>query len=193
MQTEGNMADLLQNNLGLIGSRIREDRKRKGFTLLEISKKAELSTSYLSQIENGRVNINISILEAIGKALGTPMVNYFLETTDPEISLVRMKERRWYDLGDRVSESLLLKSPGNLEVAVIHVEPGANTGHSSSHPGEEFSYVSRGSVRITLNDEYSYDLFEGDVIYYKSDKSHRWENIGDVTAHVLIVNTPASY
>lgn len=193
MQTEGIMTELAENNLAIIGNRIREDRKRKGFTLLEIAEKIGLSTSYLSQIENGRVNINISNLEAIGKALGTPIANFFLETTDPEISVVRMKERHWYKLSENTSESLLLKSPGSLEVAVIHLELGANTGHPNSHPGEEFSYVSRGSIRITINDVRSFDLHEGDVIYYKSDKNHRWENIGDVTAHVLIVNTPASY
>jgi transcriptional regulator with XRE-family HTH domain len=193
MQSKATMTESTENSHALIGGRIREDRKRKGLTLLNVAEAVGLSPSYLSQIENGKVNINISNLEAIGKALGTPIADYILDTTTPAISVVRMKERHWYDRGDRIRESLLLKSPGSLEVAVIHLEVGANSGHSSSHPGEEFSYVSRGSVRITINDTQTFDLSEGDVIYYRSDQSHGWENIGDMTAHVLIVNTPASY
>jgi len=181
------------NNHVLVGSRIREIRKRQGFTLFDIASKVGLSTSYLSQIENGKVNININNLEAIGKALDTPIVNFFLEATDGEISIVRMRERNWYDLGNKTSESLLLKSIGNLEVAVIHLEPGANTGKPSSHPGEEFCYITHGIVRLTLNGTHQYDLFEGDLIYYKSNKSHFWENISDESAELLIVNTPASY
>jgi transcriptional regulator with XRE-family HTH domain len=180
------------DNLGLIGARIRQERKQKGLTLQEVSEKAGLSVSYLSQIENGRVNINISSLENISKVLETPLAIFFLEPAIPEISIVHMNERHWYPLGDNSFESLLIKSHKNLEVAVIHIEPGADTGQPSSHPGEEFSYISRGSVCMTINGQ-SFDLLEGDVIYYQSDMQHSWKNLGDAVAHVLIVNTPASY
>ncbi len=193
MEDGKDMAEQITDNIALIGGRIREDRKHKGLTLLEVAEMAGLSVSYLSQIENGKVNINISILEAISKALGTTMASYFLDAANPEVSLVRKMERRWYGLGNNAIESLLIKSRGNLEVAVIHIEPHGNTGHPSSHQGEEFSYVSRGSVRMILNDRESFDLNEGDVIYYQSDVSHKWENIGDITAEVLIINTPATY
>ena len=186
------MAERTEDNLVLIGARIHQGRKQKNLTLQEVSEKAGLSVSYLSQIENGKVNINISSLETISKVLEIPLANFFLEPTMPEISIVHMQERYWYALGDKASESLLIKSHKNLEVAVIHIQPGADTGHPSSHPGEEFSYISRGSVRMTINEQ-SFDLFEGDVIYYQSDMQHSWKNIGESTAQILIVNTPASY
>jgi quercetin dioxygenase-like cupin family protein len=45
---------------------------------------------------------------------------------------------------------------------------------------------------MTINGK-TFDLLEGDVIYYQSEMQHSWKNIGEATAHVLIVNTPASY
>lgn len=182
----------LDNNI-IIGARIRDDRKRKGLTLQEVADKTGLSTPYLSQIENGKVNINIANLEVISKALETPMVSYFIDDNNQDIKIVQKKERKWYSLTENAEESLLIKSAGNLEIAVIHIRPGANSGKPDSHPGEEFSYVSRGKVRMVLNNGQIAELEEGDVIYYKSDSPHFWENIGDITAEVLVVNTPATY
>lgn len=187
------MPEQNKDNNALIGARIRDDRKRKGITLQDVAERTGLSTPYLSQIENGKANINISVLEAISKALGTSMATYFVDENVRDVTIVKRNERKWYRLGDNALESLLIKSAGNLEIAVIHIEPGANSGHPSSHPGEEFSYISRGKVRMCLNDGQVVELEEGDVIYYQSTISHSWENIGDIKAEVLIVNTPATY
>lgn len=187
------MSEQDKDNNALIGARIRDDRKRKGLTLQAVAESTGLSAPYLSQIENGKVNINISNLEAISKALGTPMASYFMDDNGPDVKIVRRNERKWYPLAEKAVESLLVKSAGNLEIAVIHIEPGANSGHPNSHPGEEFSYISRGKVCMTLNDGQVIELEEGDVIYYQSDNPHFWQNVGSNRAEVLIVNTPATY
>jgi len=176
-----------------IGRRIREERKRLGFTLQEFASRVGLSAPYLSQIENGHANINISHLETIGQALSIPIFNFFVNGSMPEISLLRSAERRWLALSDRASESLLVKFRSDIEIFVIRLEPGANTVHDSQHQGEEFSYVISGTVRIILGKEDVYELNPGDMIYYKSDISHFWENIGNDTADILVANTPATY
>jgi transcriptional regulator with XRE-family HTH domain len=187
------MSDQDVDNNVIIGARIREDRKKKRMTLQEVADKTGLSTPYLSQIENGKVNINISNLEVISKALETTMGSYFIDVNNQDLKVVRKKDRKWYALAENAKESLLIKSAGNLEIAVIHIDPGANSGKPDSHPGEEFSYVSRGKVRMVLNDGQIVELEEGDVIYYQSDNLHFWENIGEIKAEVLVVNTPATY
>jgi transcriptional regulator with XRE-family HTH domain len=188
------MAEIKDNhNLEQIGRRIREERKKLGYTLQDFAGKIGLSAPYLSQIENGHANINISHLESIGQALNIPVFNFFVNGSMPEISLLRSSERRWFALGEKAAESLLVKFRSDIEIFVIRLEPGANTVHDSQHQGEEFSYVINGKIRIILGKEDVYELSSGDMIYYKSDISHFWENIGDDIAEVLVANTPATY
>ncbi len=176
-----------------IGKRIRVERKRQGMTLKQLGEHANLSVPYLSQIENGRVNLNITTLESISKALGLPMITLFVEDKMQDVSVVRRSERRWLDLGGQATESLLVKVRGNLEIFTIRLPPRSDSVHDSSHEGEEFTFVIKGSVRMVLNNEEIYDLAEGDIIYYLSEIPHRWQNESDGEAEILVVNTPATY
>ncbi len=50
----------------------------------------------------------------------------------------------------------------------------------------KFFNVKKGSIRTILNEETAYDLGEGDIIYYDSEIPHRWENISDVKAELIL-------
>ncbi|NPV87012.1 MAG: cupin domain-containing protein [Anaerolineae bacterium] len=176
-----------------IGQRIRAERKRLGMTLNELAQQSGLSAPYLSQIENGRVNLNLTSLESISRALQTPLIGFFVNGGSAPVSLLRRSERRWLTLGNQASESLLVKSLSQFEIFVLRLAPGGETEHDSAHPGEEFSYVLRGQVRVILRRDEAYTLEEGDLLYYRSELPHRWQNCGSSEAEILIVNTPATY
>ena len=180
-------------DIALIGQRIRDERKRRNLTLQELSDRVNLSIPYLSQIENGKVNININTLEEIGHALDVPLLFFVVDENPADVSAVRFEERRWFQLGKQASESILMKSRGNLEICVIRLNPGSERVDEEGHSGEEFTYVLQGNVRMELNDGYSYEINSGDLLYYKSNISHSWSNIGDTTAELLVVNTPATF
>ena len=55
----------------LIGSKIRKLRLEKGITQIELAKKAGISNTYLSDIENERTNPSLKTLFKIAKALET--------------------------------------------------------------------------------------------------------------------------
>ena len=61
-----------------VGKRIKEVRTKKDLTLRELSKKVDISISFLRDIENERSNPSLERLKDISKALDTP-VSYFLE------------------------------------------------------------------------------------------------------------------
>ncbi len=176
-----------------IGERIRHARKGAGLTLKNLAAMTGLSGPYLSQMENGRVNINVTHLESISRALGVPIVSLFADDDSPRVSETRRLERRWFDLGDGAQESLLIKGLGNLETFTIRLPSGADTLEQSSHPGEEFTFVITGRVRLLLNGDQVHDLDEGDILYYLSEIPHRWLNVTDGDSEILVVNTPATY
>ena len=65
----------------MLGSKLRQIRKQKGFTILQIARKAMLSSSFISEIENNKKKPEEETIRAIGAALGL---------TDAELEEVRI-------------------------------------------------------------------------------------------------------
>lgn len=180
-------------DLERIGANIRKARKKKGLRLHDLAKLVGLSTPFLSQLENARVNINLTTLTKIGTALDVPLARLFAEDKPLQVSLLKSEERRWYPLTGEAVESILLKSMSNLEIAIIRLPPGSDTGQASDHPGNEVCFVTQGSLRVVLNENTIYDIDANDVIHFESSIPHRWENISDEVAEFIVINTPATY
>lgn len=53
----------------VLGSRIREERKRRGLSQLELSTAAKLSGTYVSEIERGERDVKLSTIEKIANVL----------------------------------------------------------------------------------------------------------------------------
>lgn len=66
----------------ILGSRIREARKAKGWTQEEFAHRSNLDRSYVGGIERGQRNITFLILCQISEALGTdiPSLTFGLPT-----------------------------------------------------------------------------------------------------------------
>lgn len=71
-----------------VGSKIRFLRKQQKLTLQELSEKAKISLSYLSDIEKGRTNPSIGTLVSIARALGPPPGYFLDQDNDGAIDIV---------------------------------------------------------------------------------------------------------
>ena len=61
----------------LIGNRIREVRKEKGYSQEELAARAELDRTYMTSVECGKRNISIVNLYRIAQALGITLEELF--------------------------------------------------------------------------------------------------------------------
>ncbi|MCI1590672.1 helix-turn-helix domain-containing protein [Heyndrickxia oleronia] len=80
----------------MIGKNIAEIRKRRGYTLSELSNQAKISKSYLSNIErNINRNPSIDVLQKIAKVLNVDLLtllkSYSVQEAPPYI------EKEWVD------------------------------------------------------------------------------------------------
>ena len=65
-----------------IGQTIRDFRNNKGMTLGELAAKVNVSSSLISQLERGGVNLSISLLKSIADALEVPLFSLFDKEED---------------------------------------------------------------------------------------------------------------
>lgn len=176
-----------------VGSRIRRIRMSKKLTLSDIADKVSLSVSYLSQIENGKVDISLSHLQSIANALGTNVADFFTQPKNSDYCIIRKEERKYYEDSNGISEAPLFTHDDSLlETAIINLPPRTGSSCNSMHEGEEFTFVISGNVIVWLDNE-EFSLKEGDIIFYNSMLAHRWENKSSASTKILVVNTPKTF
>jgi quercetin dioxygenase-like cupin family protein len=150
------------------------------------------SPSFISQLENGQVSPSLGSLQKIAETLGITLGEFFAAATKgaEEDLVVRPPERRrldstWTDT--RLEALGPMSRSRRLEPVVAVFGPGGKSGkHLHSNPHEEFAFVLKGRVTLTLGDE-EHTLAPGEAVTLPAHAPRRWENRGDEPAEVLMV------
>jgi transcriptional regulator with XRE-family HTH domain len=177
-----------------IGSRLRELRHSRTLSLIELSRRAGLSQGYLSQVERDRATPSMTALSKLAEVLGVPVAHFFAPTDErlPENYVVRRAGRRaMLYPGSTVKNELLVPDlRGRLEAVFFRAQRGARS-PVYKHEGEEFGYVLKGRMRVTIGDD-QFVLGKGDAICFPSHDPHYWEALGR-GVEALWVTTPPSW
>lgn len=107
--------------------------------------------------------------------------------------LVRPGERKLLEAGPGVQMELLAWGKTVMEPHLFRIAPGAGSGERYAHEGEEFLYVLRGQMEISLDGGGTIRLRPGDSFYFESSTPHRWSNPGRRETWVVWVNTPPTF
>jgi lysophospholipase L1-like esterase len=76
-----------------------------------------------------------------------------------------------------------------LEPVLAIFGPGGKSGkHTHAHSHEEFAFVVKGRVTLTLGDEEN-ELVPGDAVTLPAQAPHRWENHSPETVEILIISS----
>ena len=176
---------------------LRRIRALKGVTLRDLARASKISVSYLSNYENGKANITIGSLKKIAQALGVSTSDLLSEEQGRDIVIVP-KERRYIrelfesETGTAYQEYMMRSNSAIMHVSIATLPPNSDTGEPSSHYGEEFVYVFKGSLTVILNNS-AYRIEEGTMAYYNSSLLHKLANDGETNTEYLHVNTPPTY
>ncbi|NMA57713.1 helix-turn-helix domain-containing protein [Clostridium cochlearium] len=77
-----------------IGKRIKDLRKENKLTQVELAKKANISRSYLADIENDRYNASVDTLKAIANNLNVKLSEILEEATNEDKSNLNEKDKK---------------------------------------------------------------------------------------------------
>jgi transcriptional regulator with XRE-family HTH domain len=179
--------------VGSLGPRIRAYRQMRKITLRQVAEQAEVSVSFLSQLERGASGASIPTLRAIAEALGLTLADLFTAHATPAHRVLRAAERPVIHAAG-VDKFMLTRRPlQHLEVFEGILRPGARVGSSTHSHGDsqELLLVLEGSVSLLLDDE-EHELDSGDSIEYRSSSNHCVVNTGATNASVLWIISPPS-
>jgi DNA-binding transcriptional MerR regulator/mannose-6-phosphate isomerase-like protein (cupin superfamily) len=173
-----------------IGKQLRRLRLKSGSSLANVAKACGVSVGFLSALERSHMSASVGTLRRIAKFYKIKILNFFEAGTARP--LVRASERKLLEAGRGVRMELLAWGDVMMEPHQFHIAPGAGSGESYSHEGEEFLFVLRGQLNISL-EGHEYQLRRGDSFYFQSQTQHRWMNPGKSETVVLWINTPPTF
>ena len=177
--------------------RLREARRKLGWTLDQASRSSDVSRSMISQIERGLANPTLAVAYRLASAYGLSLG----ELVDPpgkqpRINVVRSEDRAalFRDDGScRVRTLSPLSLEKDVEFYEVSIHPGQRMS-SSPHFREtrEFVTVESGSLVLRSGDE-EVRLEQGDSAQYPADVAHELINPGpNPTMAFLVVIYPTS-
>ena len=176
---------------GHVGERVRGLRRRKGWTLEQLSGASGVSRSMLSQIERDQANPTLAVAYRIARAFGVPLGALVDEPAgSPTIDVIRADDRTYHFRNDRDIRIRTL-SPLHLEKDVEFYEVALRAGaalRSSAHFAgtSEFLTVRQGHLRVLSGGD-ECELRPGDSAHYPADVPHAIENRGRDEALAFLV------
>jgi transcriptional regulator with XRE-family HTH domain len=162
----------------LVGTAVKNDRNLAGMTLAELSRKSSVSTAMISKIERGQVSASLSTLNALAKAIGVPIINFFSNT-------VKFADVSYVAAGEGVNVRRMGSSFGHdykligraaskhigFESFMVTLEQPLNPRPFYQHNGIEFIHVVEGSMSYRCGEE-TYVLEPGDSLSFESNTPH---------------------
>lgn len=172
------------------GRHLRALRLESGQSLAQVAAAVGISTGFLSNLERSQTGVSLGIMHRLANHYGTSLSEFFYQADSPG-PLVRKGQGRDLAGGDGVQMEILAWGKIIMEPHLFHVAPGKGSTDHYTHQGEEFIYMLKGVLQITLGGK-EYQLKPGDSFYFNSAESHSWTNPGKVAASMLWVNCAAS-
>jgi len=173
-----------------IAERIKEIREVSDITVESLAKELGISADTYRQYESGACDIPVSVLYEIAGRFKVELAE-LLTGEHPRLSTysllrkgkgVEIKRAHDYDY-QSLAPNFVHK---RMEPMLVTVEPRDSQVQTHSHPGQEFDYVTSGTLAVTI-DDHELTLSEGDALYFDSNHPHSMRAMNDQPAQFLAI------
>lgn len=171
---------------------VKQLRKRKAWTLEQLSSLSGVSRSMLSQIERGSANPTLAVAFRIAQAFDISLGDLVDGATQrPIIEVIRSDDSTAVFRDDEQCRIKTL-SPLNLEKDVEFYEVVLHAGQSLESAAHfsgtrEFLTLQQGRVKVVSGNE-SVEIKKGDSVQYMADIDHCITNVGKSDAVLFLVD-----
>lgn len=179
-----------------VGPRIREIRKGKKITLIELSKQTGIAQATLSRIETGRMIGTVESHQKIADALGLTLAALYapLDRRYEEVAVSKKETpRKLVHQGRGCQIELLTQEVTKKKITPLYVtlSGSSKTALEENERGvEKFIWIQEGEVEVSLEKEV-HSLKEGETLYFDASLPHRITNPRSKTAKVFVAVSPS--
>jgi transcriptional regulator with XRE-family HTH domain len=178
-----------------IGRKLKEFRKARGMTLVELSQKSGVQIASLSRMENMKMAGTLESHINICQALGIDITDLYHNIEKEHQRALLEKPKKTLDIfvhNDKSSYEILTTQilSKRMMPILLKIEPGGQTNTEQGPPGaEKFVFVLEGTITLKVGEK-SFPLNANSSLYLDSSDEHSMANAGSTVAKVLVVGTP---
>ncbi len=183
--------DPIEVQLTSFGSRLKELRESRSWSLQELANRSALSKTFLSRLERGDRQASIAAVLTLAHVFGVSLGSMFEGDVVVEPCLIVRAKEAVSRSANGLTYSPLSSAERFFNLQPLHViVPPTRRGNTHfQHPGEEWVYVLSGRLTLSLAGK-TYDLEPGDAAHFDSEQPHRLIARDGREAEVLVVATP---
>ena len=179
-----------------VGLRLRAVRKEKGLSQRELAKRAGVTNSTISLIEQDKVSPSVSSLKKVLDGFPMTMAEFFTIGVNEDNENIIFEKNKQPNMGQGdIQYYLIGAGRPNREMEIMReiYAKGADTGEEMiQHESEEGGVVISGKLEITVADKV-HVLGPGDGYYFDCKKPHRFRNIGEEDVVLVSSNFPPTF
>lgn len=179
-----------------VGARLKALRALYGLSQRELAKRAGVTNSTISLIEQNRVSPSVASLKKVLDGLPIQLSEFFTMDLEQENkTFYGTDEFATFGFGDTVDFRMV---GGNYRDRKLHMmeetyRPGGDTGAPMlAYDGEEAGIVISGAIKLTVGDE-SRELTAGEGYYFSTALPHRFHNRSDTPCVLISASTTTTF
>ncbi len=169
-----------------IGERLQALRKRYGLSQRELARRADVTNSTLSMIEQGKVSPSIGSLEKILHAFPISLQEFFSQSELSVAVVSRADDLVTINKG-RAQYTLysVQSSDNDLQMIKQEFPPGSKVPSGwMSQNGFIGGFVAEGNLTLQV-EGLEYDLNKGDAFQFSLNREHEFQNNGTETCTIV--------
>jgi transcriptional regulator with XRE-family HTH domain len=178
-----------------VGTRLRQARKSRDLTLMQLSELSGIAVSTISKAERGDIALVYDKFVALAHALNVEFDAIFgrakrkTGTGPMQPSLTRSGKQPVYDTPNYEYGMIANDLTGKRMVpmrAHIRARKLDDFADYIRHGGEEFVFLLKGQLELRFENGTAFRLDQGDSLYFDSAVGHVYLSIGEEEAEVLV-------
>lgn len=178
-----------------LGKRIRELRKARKVTLVEMAEKTGVAQATLSRIETGTMTGTVESHERIAEVLGLGLAELYtgVDHRYADIGHLQKKDSviTKHSTGYRIELLTQESSKKKITPLLITIHPNESLPAEKNERGvEKFLYLLSGSIAVKI-EEKEYFLKSEESLYFDASLEHQLTNHTASTAKLMAVVSPS--